>query len=59
MVGIADISEDGSHASHLVEEIDQLHSQNSELWRVVETVRQENAQVRAARIPHTQKRQNT
>lgn len=40
-----DISEDGSHPSHLAEEMDQLHQQNMELWQLLDTVRQENSQV--------------
>ncbi len=31
--------------SHLAEEIDQLRGQNAELWKLLDTIRQQNAQV--------------
>ena len=40
-----DISDDGSHPSHLAEEIDQIRDRNKELWEILDAVRQENLQV--------------
>ncbi len=45
MFNSAGVSEDGIDMSHLAEEIDQLRGQNAELWKLLDTIRQENSQV--------------